>query len=206
MGAGTSEGTTRRGRPGYDQETLVRRAVEVFNRRGYDATSVGDLASELGLTKSAIYHHVPSKEHLLSLALDDALDSLEVVIDAAVRESPAMSAYESLRTAVRRSVEVLVDKLPSVTLLLRVRGNSAIELQALERRRHIDEQLAGLVRSAVAEGALRDDVSPELISRLVFGMVNSLTEWYRADGDVDVAVLADAVVSLAFDGLALPQA
>ena len=55
----------RRGRPGYDQATVLRRAVEVFNRQGYDATSMGDLARELGLTKSAIYHHVPSKEALL---------------------------------------------------------------------------------------------------------------------------------------------
>ena len=45
-------------------------AVDLFNRQGYDATSVGDVARKLGLTKSAIYHHVPSKEHLLALALD----------------------------------------------------------------------------------------------------------------------------------------
>ena len=51
----------RRGRPGYDQETVLRRAIDLFNRQGYDATSMGDLARELGLTKSAIYHHVPEQ-------------------------------------------------------------------------------------------------------------------------------------------------
>ncbi len=66
----------RRGRPGYDQATVLRRAIELFNRQGYDATSMGDLAAELGLTKSAIYHHVPSKEPLLAAALDEALDGL----------------------------------------------------------------------------------------------------------------------------------
>jgi hypothetical protein len=40
-----------RGRPGYDQATVLRRAIEVFDRQGCDATSMGDLASELGLTK-----------------------------------------------------------------------------------------------------------------------------------------------------------
>ena len=43
---------------------------------------MGDLARELGLTKSAIYHHVPSKEHLLAEALDEALDGLTAAIEA----------------------------------------------------------------------------------------------------------------------------
>ncbi|MFD1824315.1 MULTISPECIES: TetR/AcrR family transcriptional regulator [Mumia] len=203
MATGSTGGTARRGRPGYDQETVLRRAVALFNRQGYDATSVGDLARELGLTKSAIYHHVPSKEHLLARALDEALDGLDAVIAGAVQERPGVSAYDRLRTAVRQSVEVLVAHLPSVTLLLRVHGNSEVEQQALARRRAIDERLSGLVQDAVAEGALRDDIDPDLISRLLFGMVNSLIEWYRPGGPADTALLADAVTALAFDGLAI---
>ncbi len=191
----------RRGRPGYDQETVLRRAIEVFNRQGYDATSMGDLARELGLTKSAIYHHVPSKEALLAAALDEALDGLSAAIDAAVQATGEVSAYERLRNAVRESVEILGDHLPAVTLLLRVRGNSEVELAALKRRRVIDDKLAGLVQAAVDEGSLRADISPELISRLLFGMVNSLAEWYRPDGPVPVQELSAAIVDLAFEGL-----
>ena len=57
-----------RGRPGHDRETVLRRAIELFNRQGYDATSISDLASELGVTKSAVYHHFGSKEALLAAA------------------------------------------------------------------------------------------------------------------------------------------
>jgi AcrR family transcriptional regulator len=198
----------RRGRPGYDQETVLRRAIEVFNRQGYEGTSMGDLARELGLTKSAIYHHVPSKEHLLAAALDEALDGLAAAIDGAV-ESGAdrgagagqASAADRLRSAVEQSVEVLVDHLPAVTLLLRVHGNSEVELAALRRRRALDDKLAGLVQAAADEGALRADIPPDLISRLLFGMVNSLVEWYRPDGKVDPAVLKRSVADLAFEGL-----
>ncbi|UBU09307.1 TetR/AcrR family transcriptional regulator [Nonomuraea gerenzanensis] len=190
----------RRGRPGHDQSAILRAAVELFNRRGYDATSMGDLAKELGLTKPAIYHHVTSKEQLLGQALDDALDELTSVVTEA--SQPGVGAYQRLREVVRRSVEVLVAHQPSVTLLLRVRGNSEIELAALERRRWLDDRLADLVAEAVAEGALRDDVPPALVSRLLFGMVNSLVEWYRADGAYDQAMVADAITSIAFDGLA----
>jgi AcrR family transcriptional regulator len=142
----------RRGRPGHDQQTVLRVAIELFNRQGYDASSMGDLARELGLTKSAIYHHVPSKEHL-----------------------------------------------PAVTLLLRVRGNTPAEQNALARRRDIDHRLAEMVREAADTGAIRADIDPLLASRLLFGMVNSMTEWLRDGSDVDA--LADTVTTLAFDGL-----
>ncbi len=193
-------GGARRGRPGHDQETVLRRAVELFNRRGYDGTSMGDLARELGFTKSAIYHHVPSKSHLLEQALDEALHGLEAVI-AAAEENRSAGAYERLRQVVHQSVEVLVAHQPAVTLLLRVRGNSEVELTALRRRREIDARLAALVRAAVTEGSLRDDVAPDLVSRLLFGMVNSLVEWYRPGGPVDADQISSAITTIAFDGL-----
>lgn len=195
---GPVTGGARRGRPGHDQETVLRRAVEIFNRQGYDGTSMGDLARELGVGKSAIYHHVPGKEALLARALDEALDGLDRALDAAA----GLTAYERLRAAVRGSVRVLVEHLPAVTLLLRVRGNSETELAALRRRREIDDRLAALVVAAVAEGSLRADLPPDLVSRLLFGMVNSLVEWYRPGGAVDADVLAAAITTLAFDGLA----
>ncbi len=192
-----TESPARRGRPGYDQETVLRRAIELFNKQGYDGTSMGDLARELGFSKSAIYHHVPSKQHLLQQALDEALSGLDRVID----EARGDSAYERLRAGVRASVHVLVEHLPAVTLLLRVHGNSEAELDALRRRREIDDKLARLVRAAVNEGSLRDDLPADLTSKLLFGMVNSLIEWVRPQGRYDADVLAEAVVTIAFDGL-----
>src|SRR5688500_9695887 len=135
----------RRGRPGHDQQTVLRVAIDLFNRQGYDATSMGDLARELGLTKSAIYHHVPSKEHLLASGLDEALDALSSTV-AAIAATSDEPAERRLRTAIRSSVEILVSHLPAVTLLLRARGNSEVEQRALDRRRAIDDALAELVR------------------------------------------------------------
>ena len=197
--APTRPGGARRGRPGYDQATVLRRAIDLFNRQGFDATSVGDLAKELGLTKSAIYHHVESKEALLAAALDEALDGLSDAVDRAARASGA-TAYQRLRDVVQESVAILIDHQPAVTLLLRVRGNSEVELAALKRRRELDEKLAGLVGQAVEEGSLRADIPPELISRLLFGTVNSLTEWYRPSLGPPTAI-ARTLTTIAFEGL-----
>lgn len=199
----TPAGTARRGRPGHDQATVLRAAIDLFNRQGYEGTSMGDLARALGLTKSAIYHHVDSKEALLSLAVDEALDALTAALDE-VAERHDSSPERRLRDAVRSSVVVLVEHLPAVTLLLRVHGNTPVEQAAVKRRREVDQRLAVMVREAVDAGAIRDDIDPLVASRLLFGMVNSLTEWVRRDlaqPGADTEALADAVAGLAFDGL-----
>ncbi|MGH3376780.1 MAG: TetR/AcrR family transcriptional regulator [Actinoallomurus sp.] len=189
----------RRGRPGYDLESLLRVAVGLFNERGYDGTSMEDLARKLGITKSAIYHHVPSKEELLKLAVNRALDGLFALVDELDRVDGR--AVDRLEHLVRGSVAVLVDRLPFVTLLLRVRGNTKVERQALIRRREFDRIVAELVTEAASDGDLRADIDPATAARLLFGMVNSLVEWYRPQGHIGGADLADAVATMAFDGL-----
>ena len=189
----------RRGRPGHSLDSLLDIAVAVFNERGYDATSMDELAARLGITKSAIYHHVPSKVELLRLALDRALDALfAVTAEPGATSGPAIDRLEHV---VRGSVRVLTEQLPFVTLLLRVRGNSPVEEAALRRRREFDRIVTDLVRAAEEEGDVRPDVDPAVTSRLLFGTVNSLTEWYRPDGGLSADDLADALVATTFQGL-----
>lgn len=192
-------GNGRRGRPGHSLESLLDIAVAAFIERGFEATSMDGLAARLGVTKSAIYHHVPSKVELLRLALDRALDAL-----FAVTEEPGATrgrAIDRLEHVVRGSVRVLAAELPFVTLLLRVRGNSEVERAALARRRAFDRFVTDLVRAAEEEGDVRPDVDPAVTSRLLFGAVNSLVEWYRPDGGLSADDLADALIRTSFEGL-----
>lgn len=191
----------RRGRPGHDQDAVLAAAVRLFNERGYEATSMGDLAERLGITKSSIYHHVSGKQELLRLAIDHALDALfEVADEVKALQAPAVERLELL---IRRSVLVLADRLEFVTLLLRIRGNTAVEQQALLRRRVFDARVTELVKLAQAEGDLRPDVDPAIAARLLFGMVNSLSEWYRPHRG-GAQAMADAVSAIAFEGLRTP--
>jgi AcrR family transcriptional regulator len=193
--------STRRGRPGYDLASVLAVAVEVFNERGYDGTSMSDLAGRLGIAKSAIYHHVSGKEELLRLALDRALNGLASVQDrVSAMEAPAIERLEHL---VRGSVEVLQAELPYVTLLLRVRGNTEVERAALGRRRAFDRFVAELVAEAERDGDIREDADAMITARLLFGLVNSIVEWYRPGRRPPQGArpLADAVSAMAFDGL-----
>jgi hypothetical protein len=82
-----------------------------------------------------------------------------------------------------------------------VRGNTEAERWALSRRREFDARLSALVQHAIDEGDLRADLDPRVVTRLLFGMVNSLTEWFRPGGQHRVQQVADTLVALAFDGL-----
>lgn len=195
----------------YDTASLLDVAVRVFTERGYDGTSMGDLAHASGLSKSSLYHHFESKEQLLRAALDRAVEPLFAVVEEPAARSGR--AIDRLEHVVRREVQVLADQLPSVTLLLRVHGNTPTERWALDRRREFDRIVADLVAQAALEGDVRTDVDAGLVTRLLFGMINSLVEWYRPDEvatgsrrgtssrSVGADALADAVVRLAFEGL-----
>lgn len=193
-------------RDSHSVQSLLSVAVEVFNVRGYDGTSMEDLAKAAGITKSSIYHHVSGKEELLRLSVTRALDGLFAVLDEpAAREGAAVARLEHV---VRRTCLELVSNLPHVTLLLRVRGNTAAERDALARRREFDHRVAELVAAAIDEGDLRAGLDPRLTARLIFGLVNSITEWYRpqpaeseSESGSEAAALAEAVAGLVFDGL-----
>lgn len=190
----------RRGRPGYEREEVLRICVEAFNEWGYEATSMGALATRLGISKSAIYHHIDSKEEILAYALDRALDALEEVFDAGEALEDARP-IECVEFVTRQTVYVLADQIENVTLLLRLRGNSPVEVRALERRRELTTRLSDLINKAQDAGELRDDTDARTFARLTFGMINSLSTWYKPAGGENVEKLADAVIRMAFEGM-----
>ena len=185
----------------YAPDSLLAVAVGVFNERGYDGTSMEDLSRAAGISKSSIYHHVRGKEELLNRAVGRALDGLFGILEQP--EAADGPAVRRLEYVIRRTAVVLMDELPYVTLLLRVRGNTTTERWAMKRRREFDRRVAELLKAAAAEGDLRTDVEARLATRLLFGMINSIVEWYRpaAKGALEREQVADAVVRLAFDGL-----
>lgn len=186
-------------RPQYNLDRLLAVAVEVFTERGYDGTSFQHLSRASGLSKSSIYHHIDSKEHLLRLALEHALEPLMAI----TRERPATAtrAVDRLDAVIRRAIEILADRLPYVTLLLNVHGNTETERWALEQRRTFDRFVAGIVQQAIDDGDVRAELDARITARLILGTINSLTEWYRPDRHRSPAELAGQISSLILDGI-----
>lgn len=188
-----------RAREPYDVDALTDIAVRVFGERGYDRTSMEDIAQAAGITKASIYYHVAGKEELLSRAVRRAIDALNEVLDEALAlDTPAA---ERLRVLLEQTMAITVDLLPEVKLVLRVRGNTKTERWVLAQRRTFDEQVAELVRQGVAEGDLRADVEPMFVAKLLLGMSNSVHEWYRPKDEDGKRALIATLLGIAFDGV-----
>lgn len=187
----------------YDIDTLTDVALAVFAERGYDGASMDDVARAAGITKASIYHHVTGKEALLERGLKRALDALFAILDEpAARDG---RAFDRLRFIVARVSETTLELLPELTVLFRVRGTSPIQRDALERRRAFDRIATDLIHRSQEEGDLRRDFDARLIARLIFGMSNSVVEWYRPGRSAAGRGLTETLVTLLFDGLTLPR-
>jgi AcrR family transcriptional regulator len=183
----------------YSIDALLDVAVRVFLERGYDGASLDNVAHAAGITKASIYYHVRSKEELLMRGVGRAFDALFAVL-----EEPQASkgrAVDRLRHVIRRTVEITAEMTPEVALLLRVRGNTRVERKILARRREFDHLMAQLFAEAQKEKGIRGDLDARLATRLLFGMLNSVTEWYRREGALRARELADAIFRIAFEGL-----
>ncbi len=202
-----SEGTTPRrrtlpsgeARPSYTLDSLLDVAVGVFTERGYDGASFAHLSEASGLSRSSIFHHFESKEQMLRLGLERALEPLM----ASTEEPPAREgpAIDRLTYLIRRNLEIMADRLPYVKLLLNLHGNTDTERWALEQRRAYDKFVASVVEDAIAEGAVRADIDARTTARLLFGMINSVREWYRPERHSNPVELASQVSSLILDGI-----
>jgi AcrR family transcriptional regulator len=183
----------------YNMDAIVDVAVQVFLRHGYDGASLDQVAEAAGITKASIYYHAEGKEALLKQGAGRALDALFAVL-----EEPAAlegRALDRLKHVVRRTIEITVKRLPEVALLLRVRGNTETERWILDRRRRFDRLVVKVVDEAQAKGELRADIEAGLITRLLFGMLNSITEWYRPGGALSPDDVIAAATRIAFEGL-----
>ena len=199
MASSVTPPAAKRGRPGYDQEQMLEVIVKVFTDHGYDAATLELIAKRLGLSKSAVYHHFDSKSAMLELALEQVLGALEAVFTAPGAVSGR--ANERIEFVVRGAVRVACEQRPSLLLLLRLHGNSEVELHAMERRRAFDARLRRIFELSLEEGTLRFDIDPGLAERFTFGLINSLVEWYRPGGRFTPEEIADAVLRFMRGGL-----
>lgn len=185
----------------YDIDTLTDVALRVFAERGFDGSSMDDVARAAGIAKASIYHHISGKDELLRRGLDRALTALFAVLDepGAADGRP----IERLQYIYRRVATLALELRHELTVLVRVRvrGNSDAERDAMLRRRSFDERVTAIVRAAQKAGEFDPKLDASLAVRLMFGMVNSIVEWYKPDGPLPIERIADALVKIVFNGV-----
>ena len=196
--------STRQGQNTHNIESLTQISIDLFMTRGYEATSVELIAEAAGITKSAIYYHVASKEELLKRAISSAVGKLFEILEEPEAESG--TPLTRLVHILRRLVEVEFGHLKEIALLLRVRGTTKTERWALQKRREFDRHVQELIVLAQSAGEIRSDIDALAIDRLVFGMLTWIPEWYHKGHKIPPDTLVDAAIALILEGIRKPSA
>ena len=196
--------SSRKGQTTHTIESLTQISIDLFMRHGYEATSVELIAKSAGITKSAIYYHVSSKEELLRRAISNAVSKLFDILKEPEAENGTSVAR--LEHIFRRLAEIEFDYLKEIALLLRVRGSTKTERWALEQRRKFDRHVQELIVLAQEAGEIRGDIDALVIDRLVFGMLTWIPEWYHKGHKTAPETVVDAAIALIFEGLRKPAA
>src|SRR5437773_1034349 len=179
---------------------ICRTAAQIFRDRGYDATSVSDIARALGITKAGLYYYFESKEALLLEITNYGLDRVRDEVIVPVRS--VRDPEERLRQLVLRHARIATDGHGAVAHL-------TDEIRALPpaMRRKVEQRMRvyfDLVRCTLSElktrGRLRD-VDPTVATFSMLGMILWLPRWFRQNGRLTQEEAAHEIASLALGGV-----
>jgi TetR/AcrR family transcriptional regulator, cholesterol catabolism regulator len=180
------------------REELTRIAARLFAEKGYQGTSVADLAGELGVQKPSLYHHIASKEDMLWEVASSGAGAFHAALDGVPAE---LSPGERIRLALRAHLAVVAGQLDVATVW--VREWRYLEGERRERfvaeRRRYEERVRELFREGVEGSELRTDLDVRIAALLFLSAANWAYTWLRPGADTDE--LADRLYATLLDGM-----
>jgi len=192
--------TGRRAGPidGTKRSAILAAATERFGRDGYEHTKWADIAGDVGVGPTALYHYFESKQHCLYVLIDEAIDDFRQRFVALTQdaEEPLDALAAVLQDLFDLSEhEVLRNRmLVAEQGLLTSRSTSPREEEARQtaraRTRELEYVWASFLAGAMRSGAV-PETDPRLMTRAILGLYNSIWQWYRPAGTIALQPIAD---------------
>jgi len=197
-GASNSEG-------GLREQQMLESAARLFKERGYRGATLQDVADEIGLTRTAIYHYFPSKEQLLYRILEEALkDAVARFEEIASSDDPP---DRKMHRMVREYVSLVIRHTPSWWVLLS-EGEHNLPPRQYRRLHRLVRQQDSIQQKIFQEGIESGKFSrlnPKIAVFAIAGMCNWLARWYDPSGEVDPNTLADILMHILEHGYLEPE-
>jgi TetR/AcrR family transcriptional regulator, cholesterol catabolism regulator len=180
------------------REELTRIAARLFAERGYQGTSLADLAEALGVQKASLYHHIASKEDLLWDVAWEGAEAFQAALDGVPADAPAA---ERIRLALGAHLAVVGGQLDVATVFVREWRHLSDERrrQFTAERRRYEERIRELFRAGVEESQLRTDLDVATTALLFLSAANWAYTWLRPGAPTDE--LADRLYRALLDGM-----
>ena len=188
------------------RQEILRTAARLFQQRGYDATSMNDVAAALKLSKGGLYHHFQSKDEILFEIMDHAMEITQerVLNPVRVIDDPD----ERLRALIRLHIEVVLSPRDrEITVMLH--ENHPLPPALRKRINTRKKEYIHFVEALIAEvqgkrnrtRQTKGAVSARAAAFALLGMINWIYQWYKPEGDLQANNLVPQFTDLVFGGI-----
>jgi len=184
------------------RQEILRTAARLFQQRGYDATSMNDVAAALKLSKGGLYHHFQSKDEILFEIMDHAMEITRERVLAPSRS--ILDPEDRLRFLIRRHMEVVLSPRDrEITVMLHENHplpptlRKRINQRKKEYVHFVESLIADVQRSKHSKGA----VSPRAAAFALLGMINWIYQWYKPEGKLQADNLIPQFTDLLLGGI-----
>lgn len=198
---GQRDGVAPRSQARRRRQELIDVAAGIFHEKGYDATSIQDVAEALGILKGSIYYYIDSKEDLLFEVVQEVHETALANMERLRKLDVAPSV--KLRMFVQNHVRHIIDNLVKAAVFFHDYSSLSSERRQyiVRERDQYDEFLRKLIRDAQANKVVCPDVDPKLASFAVLGMMNWTYQWYRQDEKLSADAVATGLADMVLAGL-----
>ncbi len=184
----------------HRKDELLAAAERMFSERGFQATSVRDIAECLDLKAGSLYAHMESKDDLLWEILQAAADRFFRAVEPLIASD--LLSSEKLRRIIAAHVRVITDNLAAASVYTTEWRHLSDDRrrQFAARRDAYEELVRDLVRRCIHEGTFAY-VDEKFATLLILSSVNWIYQWYRTDGPMSPEEIARVLTDLLFNGL-----
>jgi AcrR family transcriptional regulator len=191
---------------GERHRAILETAARLICERGYEGTSMQEIAAACRLTKAGLYHHIQNKEQLLFAIMSYGMDLFEGQVLAKVRDIE--DPVERLRSCMRRNID-LVTHGASKEVIIILHEHATLTGEAREYIDQRKKQYVRFIESTFAEavklGRMRP-LEPTIVAFSFLGMVLWVYKWFKPDGRLSSEKIIDGMLDLFFAGLVVPGA
>ncbi|MGA7907053.1 MAG: TetR/AcrR family transcriptional regulator [Candidatus Sulfotelmatobacter sp.] len=184
------------------RQEILHTAARLFQQRGYDATSMNDVAAALKLSKGGLYHHFQSKDEILFEIMDHAMEITQERVVNAV--SGIADPEERLRCLIRKHIEVVLSPRDrEITVMLHENHPlpPSLRKRINARKKDYVHFLENLIAEVQKSRRASGKVSPRAAAFALLGMINWIYQWYKPEGELQAQNLAPQFTDLLFGGL-----
>lgn len=181
------------------REAVLRTAAQLFNEKGYHATSLDEVAERLHVTKPTLYYYVRNKEAILFECVRTGLEMMRAAIEAA--GASGGSAMDKLVSAMREYARVAT--MDFGMCIIRV-GEEPLPPESQRQLRRlkaaIDHEFRRLIEQGIAEGSIAP-CDPKIAAFTLAGALSWIARWYRPGGELAPDEIAAQCIGLIVNGL-----